>query len=159
MKFASRCLAISFLIAVCCVSLLPGQSPVNDSQPAVSQDNPAPPAAPPASLERQDPNALKMPAKLPAPKGLDEVIARLVYREKERMAMMTKLTPLVETYIQDLQPDPVVPPTDGSPGSGGPDTGSDTDPFGGTGGEFALPQVPPGAGGFGGGHLSTGGSG
>lgn len=113
MRVSVQNLAVAILIGICCTCLVPAQSALaaqaGDNQqpvasaPASPQDN-APPGG--SNLaDRNDPNALQMPAKLPPPKGIDDVISRIVYREKERMAMMRKMTPLVETYIQNLQPD------------------------------------------------------
>lgn len=107
-------LVLSILMGVCSASLLPAQTapataPADNQKSASPQDNPANlPAAPPdltAPEDNGNSNAWLMPAKLPPPRNLNDVVDRMIYREKERQKIMSRTTPLVETYIQNMQPD------------------------------------------------------
>jgi hypothetical protein len=76
----------------------PATAPAATAQPAASQPaNPAPPqsaAAPPASASAAPPTTM------------DEVVDRAIEREHALMDMLKTRTPLVETYLQNLKPDP-----------------------------------------------------
>jgi hypothetical protein len=78
----------------------------NTSVPTVSQatapaqSSPAPPASQPAA-QPQPPASTT-----PAPTTMDQVVDRTIEREHALMSMLKNRTPLVETYLQNLKPDP-----------------------------------------------------
>jgi hypothetical protein len=78
-----------------------GQSNAATSQPATT---PAPTAQPAASQPAK-PAAAQAAAMAP-PTTMDQVVDRAVVREHALMDMLKNRTPLVETYLQNLKPDP-----------------------------------------------------
>ena len=71
-------------------------------QPASAQSNPqeasATTSAPPA------------PVHLAAPTTMDQVVDRVIMREKDLIKFLSPRTPIVETYLQNLQQDPALGP-------------------------------------------------
>ena len=71
-------------------------------QPAAAQSNPqeasATTSAPPA------------PVHLAAPTTMDQVVDRVIMREKDLIKFLSPRTPIVETYLQNLQQDPALGP-------------------------------------------------
>jgi hypothetical protein len=78
-----------------------GQSNAATSQPATT---PAPTAQPAASQPAK-PAAAQAAAMAP-PTTMDQVVDHAVVREHALMDMLKNRTPLVETYLQNLKPDP-----------------------------------------------------
>lgn len=71
---------------------------------------PAQGAAAPAAVQSasaQTSSAPKLPQLAP-PSTMDQVVDRAIAREKALMAYLKDRTPLVETYLQNLQPDPAL---------------------------------------------------
>lgn len=71
-------------------------------QPAPS--NPQPAATPTATPSSP------APATLPAPTTMDQVVDRVILREKELIKFLSQRTPIVETYLQNLMQDPQLGP-------------------------------------------------
>ncbi len=76
-------------------------APADGSQPAATQSNQA--AA--APLAEPEP-----PSVQPAPVTMDQVVNLFILREHGLMKMLSKRTPVVETYLQNLSSDPVLGP-------------------------------------------------
>jgi hypothetical protein len=74
-----------------------GQTNAATSQPATT----AAPTAQPAASQPAQPAAAMAP-----PTTMDQVVDRAVAREHALMDMLKNRTPLVETYLQNLKPDP-----------------------------------------------------
>ncbi len=70
------------------------QQPVSASQPAVAQPAAAQPAAAPVA-----------PTAQAAPVTMDQVVDRVLEREKSLVKMLSARTPVVETYLQNLTQD------------------------------------------------------
>jgi hypothetical protein len=79
------------------------------SQPAVAA--PAPPAqpAPAQTTASSQPQSAAQPTAT-APSTMDQVVDRTIEREHALMSMLKNRTPLVETYLQNLKPDPQLGP-------------------------------------------------
>ena len=75
----------------------PATAPAATAQPAASQ--PASPASGAASSDAMAP-----------PTTMDQVVDRAIAREHALMEMLQTRTPLVETYLQNLKPDPKLGP-------------------------------------------------
>jgi hypothetical protein len=76
-------------------SSVPATSPAAASSPASSAPAPSAPSSPPA---------------IAAPTTMDQVVDRAIEREHALMEMLKTRTPLVETYLQNLQLDPQTGP-------------------------------------------------
>src|SRR5229473_2232825 len=66
-----------------------------------------------ASLLITQSAAQSQPASQPqaaAPKTMDQVVERIIAREHALMEMLKTRTPVVETYLQNLKPDPQLGP-------------------------------------------------
>ncbi|HUJ95850.1 MAG TPA: M48 family metalloprotease [Terriglobales bacterium] len=93
----------------------PAQSPASQAtQPTATQPAAAQPAAASAPQTQNAPQppapgqSLAVPA--PPPTTMDQVVDRAIERENALMKMLTKRTPLVETYLQNLKLDQQVGP-------------------------------------------------
>src|ERR1039458_2962406 len=81
----------------------PATTPAPTAQPAASQ-----PANPASEQSAASPSAS---ASVAPPTTMDQVVERTIEREHALMEMLKTRTPLVETYLQNLKPDPQVGPT------------------------------------------------
>ncbi len=77
----------------------PASTPAPTAQPAASQ------SANPAGQ-----SAAASPAAMAPPTTMDQVVDRAIQREHALMDMLKSRTPLVETYLQNLKPDPKLGP-------------------------------------------------
>ena len=71
---------------------------------------PAPTAQPAASQPTNPASGAATPAAMAPPTTMDEVVNRAIAREHALMDMLKTRTPLVETYLQNLKPDPKLGP-------------------------------------------------
>jgi len=71
---------------------------------------PAPTAQPAASQPTNPASGAATPAAMAPPTTMDEVVNRAIAREHALMDMLKMRTPLVETYLQNLKPDPKLGP-------------------------------------------------
>jgi hypothetical protein len=78
----------------------PAATPAPTAQPAASQ-----PANPSGQSAATSPSATAAP-----PTTMDQVVDRAIAREHALMEMLKMRTPLVETYLQNLKPDPKLGP-------------------------------------------------
>jgi Peptidase family M48 len=86
--------------------------------PASSSEAPMPSAqsSNPSELQNTPPPAVSAPAPTPAPSAasspttMDQVVDRAIQREKALITFLKTRTPLVETYLQNLQLDPQMGP-------------------------------------------------
>lgn len=78
-------------------------------QPASAPQNPQPVAAAPSS-DAQPTSAQPAPANLAPPTTMDQVVDRVILREKELVKFLSPRTPIVETYLQNLAQDPQLGP-------------------------------------------------
>jgi Peptidase family M48 len=78
----------------------PASTPAPTAQPAASQ-----PANPASGQSAAAPSASVAP-----PTTMDQVVDRAIEREHALMDMLKSRTPLVETYLQNLKPDPKLGP-------------------------------------------------
>jgi hypothetical protein len=76
-------------------------TPADASQPAATQSNQA------AAAPLAEPEA---PSVQPTPVTMDQVVNLFILREHGLMKMLSKRTPVVETYLQNLSSDPVLGP-------------------------------------------------
>ncbi len=72
---------------------------------ATSQSAPAPDAQQPATASQPIPAQPTPPPALAAPVTMDQVVDRVIEREKGLIKMMAPRTPVVETYVQNLTQD------------------------------------------------------
>jgi Peptidase family M48 len=75
-------------------------------QPASAPQNPQPSAATQPSQAQVD----QAQANLAPPTTMDQVVDRVVLREKDLVKFLSARTPIVETYLQDLKQDPQLGP-------------------------------------------------
>jgi peptidase M48-like protein len=92
-----------------------GQPAAQETQPATAasaQDTSAQPSAQPQAAAAQPAPAQPAAAQTPAapPTTMDQVVDRTIGREHALMGMLKTRTPLVETYLQNLQLDPQLGP-------------------------------------------------
>src|SRR5580658_8002386 len=83
-------------------------------QPASAPQNPQPAAATqadqtPAAPASQAP-AAQAPVNLAPPTTMDQVVDRVILREKDLIKFLSPRTPIVETYLQNLMQDPQLGP-------------------------------------------------
>jgi hypothetical protein len=74
-------------------------------QPASAPQNPQPVSAVQTSGSTQS-----APANLGQPTTMDQVVDRVILREKDLIKFLSPRTPLVETYLQNLTQDPQLGP-------------------------------------------------
>src|SRR5436190_486431 len=79
------------------------QQQSSSPQPAASQ---ATEAAQPASAQARTANASTQQTVQAAPTTLDQVVDRAIEREQGLIKLLGERTPLIETYLQNLQNDP-----------------------------------------------------
>ena len=82
-------------------------------QPASTPQNPQPAAAAPAAptSDAQSPaQPAQAQAPLAPPTTMDQVVDRVILREKELVKFLSPRNPIVETYLQDLAQDPQLGP-------------------------------------------------
>ena len=89
-----------------------GQASPAQANAAGSQTTtaPAPTAQPAASQPTNPASGAATPAAMAPPTTMDEVVNRAIAREHALMDMLKMRTPLVETYLQNLKPDPKLGP-------------------------------------------------
>src|SRR5277367_6608974 len=80
-------------------------APTSPAQAAPAQPVPQPAAT--QTTSAQTTSAPKVPQLAP-PTTMDQVVDRAIAREHALMEYLKNRTPLVETYLQNLQPDPVL---------------------------------------------------
>ena len=95
-----------FMLAACLLISLSAvaQQPVQSSAEAAPQTA-ATPAAQPAAAPAQPTAAMQGPATT-----LDQVVDRALAREQALIKLLENRTPLIETYLQNLKPDPQLGP-------------------------------------------------
>jgi Peptidase family M48 len=77
-------------------------------RPASAPPNPQPAAATQPDQSASQPN--QAPINLAPPTTMDQVVDRVVLREKELIKFLSPRTPIVETYLQNLTQDPQLGP-------------------------------------------------
>jgi hypothetical protein len=77
-------------------------------RPASAPPNPQPAAATQPDQSANQPN--QAPINLAPPTTMDQVVDRVVLREKELIKFLSPRTPIVETYLQNLTQDPQLGP-------------------------------------------------
>ena len=60
--------------------------------------------------DARKPDTLTPPPVLPAPTTMDQVVDRVIVREQGLIKMLSKRTPVIETYLQNLTLDPQLGP-------------------------------------------------
>jgi Peptidase family M48 len=90
-------------------------SPMQANAASQSATTPAPTAQPAASQPVKPASVQSAPAPSPSPSAappttMDQVVDRAIAREHALMDMLKARTPLVETYLQNLKPDPKLGP-------------------------------------------------
>jgi|HubBroStandDraft_6_1064221.scaffolds.fasta_scaffold03638_4 hypothetical protein len=88
------------------------QSPTSSAAGSQTATTPAPTAQPAASQPANSAgqSAAASPATMAPPTTMDQVVDRAIQREHALMEMLKTRTPLVETYLQNLKPDPKLGP-------------------------------------------------
>ena len=76
---------------------------------AAQQTASAPQNPQPAAATQSDP-AAQAEANLPPPTTMDQVVDRVIMREKDLIKFLSTRTPIVETYLQNLTQDPQLGP-------------------------------------------------
>ena len=80
-------------------------------QPASASENPQPAAATqPAQAQASPAQAGQAPVNPGPPTTMDQVVDRVIMREKELIKFLSQRTPVVETYLQNLTQDPQLGP-------------------------------------------------
>jgi hypothetical protein len=80
-------------------------------QPASASENPQPAAATqPAQVQASPAQAGQAPVNPGPPTTMDQVVDRVIMREKELIKFLSQRTPVVETYLQNLTQDPQLGP-------------------------------------------------
>jgi hypothetical protein len=80
-------------------------------QPASAPQNPQPVAAAPSSDAPSSPaQPAQAQAALAPPTTMDQVVDRVILREKELVKFLSPRNPIVETYLQNLAQDPQLGP-------------------------------------------------
>ncbi|MGA7560129.1 MAG: M48 family metalloprotease [Terriglobales bacterium] len=79
-------------------------------QPASAPQNPQPVATQPAQAQSGSAQSAQAPANLGPPTTMDQVVDRVIMREKELIKFLSPRTPIVETYLQNLTQDPQLGP-------------------------------------------------
>ncbi|MGB9237505.1 MAG: M48 family metalloprotease [Terriglobales bacterium] len=80
-------------------------------QPASAPQNTQPTAATqPAQAQSSPAQSAQAPANLGPPTTMDQVVDRVIMREKELIKFLSPRTPVVETYLQNLTQDPQLGP-------------------------------------------------
>jgi hypothetical protein len=89
---------------------LPSQpAPPAQATPAAQPDTSPAPVGQPASVQTAPPQS-GAPAPSAAPTTMDQVVDRAIEREHALLDFLKTRTPLVETYLQNLRPDPQLGP-------------------------------------------------
>lgn len=86
----------------------PAPATLAPTQPAAPVESNAAPAA--SQAASTTPQAAVQPQSTAAPTTMDQVVERAITREKALLEMLKARTPLVETYLQNLKPDPQLGP-------------------------------------------------
>jgi peptidase M48-like protein len=88
------------------------QSPTSSAGGSQAATTPAPAAQPAASQPANSAgqSAAASSATMAPPTTMDQVVDRAIFREHALMEMLKTRTPLVETYLQNLKPDPKLGP-------------------------------------------------
>jgi hypothetical protein len=79
-------------------------------QPASASENPQPAATQPAQAQASPAQAGQAPVNPGPPTTMDQVVDRVIMREKELIKFLSQRTPVVETYLQNLTQDPQLGP-------------------------------------------------
>ncbi len=82
--------------------------PVAAAQPGQTAAQPS--AAPPGQAQPDQSQSLQALANLAPPTTMDQVVDRVIMREKELIKFLSPRTPIVETYLQNLTQDPQLGP-------------------------------------------------
>jgi len=88
-------------------SAVPASPASQPANPPTAQPAPSQPANPAAGQSAAVPSSS---ASAPPPTTMDQVVERAIVREHALMDMLKTRTPLVETYLQNLKPDPKLGP-------------------------------------------------
>jgi hypothetical protein len=88
----------------------PVQTNAAASQPATAPAPTAQPAASQPANPASGQSVATAPASMAPPTTMDQVVDRAIAREHALMDMLKMRTPLVETYLQNLKPDPKLGP-------------------------------------------------
>ncbi|HEY7615396.1 MAG TPA: hypothetical protein VH744_01220, partial [Terriglobales bacterium] len=106
----SKCILIAFVLVSLGAAAQTQAAPA-PQQPAAAASPAMPMAQPPAQATPvQSGPAQAQPPQAAAPTTLDQVVDRVVEREHGLMEMLKTRTPIVETYLQNLQLDPQLGP-------------------------------------------------
>jgi hypothetical protein len=90
-------------VAMTAVAQQPASAPQNP-QPASATQPDTTPAQPTPASSGQTPSA-QAPANLAPPTTMDQVVDRVILREKDLIKFLSPRTPIVETYLQNLTQD------------------------------------------------------
>jgi hypothetical protein len=82
--------------------------PVAAAQPGQTAAQPS--AAPSGQAQSDQPQSPQAQANLAPPTTMDQVVDRVIMREKELIKFLSPHTPIVETYLQNLMQDPQLGP-------------------------------------------------
>jgi Peptidase family M48 len=99
----------ALLVSVSAAAQQPTESQPSTQPDAATQAAPGAPASQPVEPESQTQQSTApapTPSLLPAPTTMDQVVDRFIEREHSLMKALSTLTPVVETYLQNLSPDP-----------------------------------------------------
>lgn len=99
-----RALIKTFMMAALCAAI-PGWAAAQNQQNPPNEPNQQQ-AVPASQPSQQQPVPTSQPSQQgPAPSALQQVVDRVAMKEHEEVKRLRQLTPLIETYIQDLRPD------------------------------------------------------
>ncbi len=85
-------------------------STVTMTMTAVAQQSAAPQSQPPSATQAAAAQPAAAPVNLAPPTTMDQVVDRVILRERELIKFLSPRTPIVETYLQNLQQDPQLGP-------------------------------------------------
>jgi hypothetical protein len=100
-------------VTMTAVAQQPASAPQNPQPVAAAQPGPtaAQPSAAPSGQAPSDPSqSPQAQANLAPPTTMDQVVDRVILREKELIKFLSPHTPIVETYLQNLMQDPQLGP-------------------------------------------------
>ena len=87
-------------LATTAVAQQPAPAPQNSSTAATTQSQP----------DQSQPAQGQSGSNMTPPTTMDQVVDRVIWREKELIKFLSRRTPIVETYLQDLAQDPQLGP-------------------------------------------------
>ncbi|HKC00318.1 MAG TPA: M48 family metalloprotease [Terriglobales bacterium] len=95
-------------VTITAVAQQPASAPQNPQ--TVAATKPEPTAAQPSAAPSDQAQSAQAPSSLAPPTTMDQVVDRVIAREKDLIKFLTPRTPIVETYLQNLTQDPQLGP-------------------------------------------------